>query len=1554
MACGAPYAHRTTPSGQPILDYEAVYPAGHPYEGAPILRLTQGTETVHNELNAIITGTDRTGFPGELPNDNPIYPNRGKAFREFTIAFHDEVKIVQAFPAWFEQLKFTLGAVKDGFAVNYGTGGIGSEIIGNRLGVGPMKDCVECKYEEFFLTSWTVGDPAMIVDIPANRGLEACNPALANCADIGGKATKAFYPDDPANVWHGYLNDRTKVRNIHVGTEHHIFHLHAHQWGFAANDEGSNYLDAQAIGPGSSFTYEIAFGGGGNRAKSPGDSIFHCHFYPHFAQGMWGLWRVHDVFERGTVMGLDGRPAPGSRALPDGEIAAGTPIPGVVPVPGTAMAPMPEVDVTVVGGEAVVAGTGESLRTAAVAGNPGFPFFIPGVAGHRPPTPPMDLVADGGLPRHVIIAGTADATQTPTDFDKVLLTATGFEIPEAGTPAEQAAMAFHGPQDPLVTGHEAFHDTYLPDGNPVSGTSGFQINGLEPQMSAPYADPCRADVWTNSVSNLWSPSAIGNPRTYKASVIELDVDLNKVGWHFGQQRIIVLDEDIPATLAGTRAPEPFVMRANTGDCVDFDHTNRVPNVYQLDDFQVKTPTDVIGQHIHLVKFDVMTSDGAANGWNYEDGTLSADEVTERLHALREVGGSWAGLAGETALDLPLDATGFRTTRQRWFLDPGWMGNVFTHDHYGPSTHQQAGLYATLLVEPEGSIWKDPVTGAEFGTRLADGGPTSWKADIDCTGCSDPRWTGDAWREFYLEFADFQVAYRGQNDGGLGNEAGTPINPSDRVEVGLPFILASNPATCGVGQCRPEAISAADPGTFVVNYRNEPLALRVRDPNTNTQALGLAGDLSYAFHSNVDREDDRLDKPPIDWPYNSLGIQTPNQGALAGDPFTPMLQVYEGDKVMVRVQVGAHEEGHNFSINGIRWLQQWNSGYSGFRNSQMAGISEYFIFEVPALGRVQGGQEFEDFLYQTGSSVDARWNGSWGLMRSYGGPTAGVDLQTLPTNADGQVPPGNNADFAGMCPAGAPNTTYAVAAVSAADVLPDLAGVRPGDAGFAGGTLVYNSRAVNGGPLHDPTALMYVLESDLEPVDPTDPLCIEPRGNPRKPKERIDVMKPGCRVRLRADAPVEPLILRANAGDCLRVELFNKLLGQAVDAIGAPVFTCDPANPIPVFQDQGAGLCLADGTLAAGPITFDGPFDLDGFNSMPMIVEQFNANQVTPSVEVGLHAQLVSYTMSEGDGNNVGFNNVQTAAPGGKAEYVWYAGNIETDPETGFRTPIPVEFGAINLMASDPIKGSNKGLIGGLVVEPTGSTWQCDAGFANNGNLRLVDCYGGGRQGLPTTRAAATVSIGNNGPSFRDFVAIYQDDVNLRFGDAVSLPGINDLGVFTNIAFAAGDPVPTVSAEEEPEDSGGKGLNYRTEPSWFRLGYAPTGNPNFTRTIDYTDVWSNAAVGSDPETPVFLADAGQEVRFRLLKPGGHNRNQVFTLHGHLWPRHPYNFESTEIDPNNQNTFWHGEQMGHGPSNHVNVVPLNGAGGYYGATGDYLFRDMTPVHVDNGEWGILRVE
>ncbi len=140
---------------------------------------------------------------------------------------------------------------------------------------------------------------------------------------------QALYEDDPSNVHHSYLGDGVRFRNLHAGPkETHVFHLHAHQWVQDWHDADGVYLDSQTISPGASFTYEVHYGGSGNRNLTPGDSIFHCHLYPHFAQGMWELWRTHDVFEAGTR----------DRRLPDGEVAGGTPNPALVPLPAQAAA----------------------------------------------------------------------------------------------------------------------------------------------------------------------------------------------------------------------------------------------------------------------------------------------------------------------------------------------------------------------------------------------------------------------------------------------------------------------------------------------------------------------------------------------------------------------------------------------------------------------------------------------------------------------------------------------------------------------------------------------------------------------------------------------------------------------------------------------------------------------------------------------------------------------------------------------------------------------------------------------------------------------------------------------------------------------------------------------------------------------------------------------------------------------------------------------------------------------------------------------------------------
>src|SRR5205085_162446 len=83
---------------------------------------------------------------------------------------------------------------------------------------------------------------------------------------------------------------------------------------------------------------------------------------------------------------------------------------------------------------------------------------------------------------------------------------------------------------------------------------------------------------------------------------QMKVTFNKKGWHYPQQRFITLWGDVANTLNGTRLPEPFFFRANSHDIIEFWHTDLVPSYYELDDFQVRTPTDIIGQHIHLVKF----------------------------------------------------------------------------------------------------------------------------------------------------------------------------------------------------------------------------------------------------------------------------------------------------------------------------------------------------------------------------------------------------------------------------------------------------------------------------------------------------------------------------------------------------------------------------------------------------------------------------------------------------------------------------------------------------------------------------------------------------------------------------------------------------------------------------------------------------------------------------------------------------------------------------------------------------------------------------------------
>ena len=73
-------------------------------------------------------------------------------------------------------------------------------------------------------------------------------------------------------------------------------------------------------------------------------------------------------------------------------------------------------------------------------------------------------------------------------------------------------------------------------------------------------------------------------------------------------------------------------------------------------------------------------------------------------------------------------------------------------------------------------------------------------------------------------------------------------------------------------------------------------------------------------------------------------------------------------------------------------------------------------------------------------------------------------------------------------------------------------------------------------------------------------------------------------------------------------------------------------------------------------------DTPGYTGVNMIVEGFNENDVVTSMEVSLHPQLVFYDVQRSDGSNVGLNpsqfGRQTAAPGEKRTYYWYAGDVQ--------------------------------------------------------------------------------------------------------------------------------------------------------------------------------------------------------------------------------------------------------------------------------------------------------
>ncbi|WP_055669786.1 multicopper oxidase domain-containing protein [Desnuesiella massiliensis] len=461
-------------------------------------------------------------------------------FREYVTIFHDEpeIKDVNGNPP----VSHETGMPESTMAINYraepmrnrhphGTGGVGEEIS---------------------MSSWPFGDP----DTPVLRA---------------------------------YKGDPSKIRVINAGIkETHVFHLHNHQWRLEPNDPKSTIIDSISFSPQQSFTIEPLFGAGSLNGCI-GDVIWHCHLYPHFMEGMWGLWRILDRLE-------DGR-----QVLPDGSC-----VPALIPLPDRTP-PLPPDDE-----------------------HPGYPRFITGEFGKKAFKPPLGIV-DG---------------REPTEIEQ---------------------------------------SNFVQDAKP----------------GALYSNPCPADTVT---------------KVFEVVAIQVPIKYNSQGWHDPEGRIFVLKENEEEIRDGKKEPEPFVIRANVGDCIEIRLTNKLPKTIGGNAFQLKSETTETGWHIHLVKFDTIASDGGANGWCNDSSADFGDTIIERFYADTE------------------------------------LRTIFFHDHLFPNSHQQHGLFGALIIEPHNSTYHDSETGNEI--------KCGTKAIIKRPGEPD-------FREFVLAVHDFALLF---------DKDGKPLNP----------------------------------------------------------------------------------------------------------------------------------------------------------------------------------------------------------------------------------------------------------------------------------------------------------------------------------------------------------------------------------------------------------------------------------------------------------------------------------------------------------------------------------------------------------------------------------------------------------------------------------------------------------------------------------------------------------------------------------------------------------------------------------------------------------
>lgn len=1007
------------------------------------------------------------------------------------------------------------------------------------------------------------------------------------------------YGDPATPIVKSYLGEPTKTRLVHAGFEQlHVHHLHGGATRWRQNPGADNTaidtgltkvpiqnaksirLDSQTISPMEGFTLEHECGAGGCQ-QAAGDFLFHCHIAHHYIAGMWGMWRVFDTAQSNLAR------LPGRAAAPTAVNSAG--------LLGR-----------VIEGKTVVLQANLTSPSTQVA---------------------LEALVEGQLPPQ----GTRFATPTGPDPDDATVwdwqkggtatapvylgepeTAAVWDNYRSPTPGVRPEILFNPvngrPAYPMLKPHLGMRPPFSPNGHSPAPYLGNTASTTRPDGLCPSAAPARSyDITAISV---------GVQNTHR------ERDANG--------EIFVLNEDKAAVLGGTKPVEPLTIRSNVGDCVSITFGQQL-------DPAVQGKTNM---HTHFVQFDPRASDGVITGFAYEQSVFSMNKEARTLASVDAPNTITVSALGQLRVGVSIGIgvgtpnieirtitaiTGNRLTldanlakahaggepvtvefvQYRWYSDVD-SGTVFWHDHVDGIESWAHGLFGAHIIEPAGSTYRDPVTGAavKSGTMV----------DIYTTGSVGVGQSGN-FREFMMFLHNGR---RGRNELTAASGGGlTPFNSGQECEEGS-INLKAEP----MGERTPPGATPADPSTTM--QRQEYSGQRCRNafsrgPDNPADANATT---TRATVSTVD-------------PYVFSSVKY-------GDPTTPLLRAYAGDPVVIRT-IGLNERAEALRIQGHRFRMERFNADGQLMDSATTGISERFDYVLDG-GAGGPSKSPGDYLYYS-TRTFALESGAWGIFRVYDKLQA--NLKPLPN----KTPPtgtgfprqaaatGNTQATPGPNPASAYNAN---GTVNTNVVTSTASPCVTGSVARSYDVSVFN-KALPTAPFSDVSGVMYALTSDMAGI-------------------------------VNGTKPMEPLVIRANKGDCLTITLRNQLtLGSLYGGTRAGLDLAKLSKNQQLSSGAAIGL-NADTTVAIGQsITYtyyaDQELNTNIFQNLGSV----------GSLRHGAYGMLIvepqgSVYQDSFDGSSLNSTNTATQAvirpPGTGNDFREFALQVQTTDQQYSRSIIP--------------------------------------------------------------------------------------------------------------------------------------------------------------------------------------------------------------------------------------------------------------------------------------------